>query len=142
MNKNFYEMEILLLSTYSEIVLDILKKHKNLSVTKIVTFSYLIKKNKFMNSSIYNTSNKNDVVLKCLSMLSGLFDDYCENIKYIIGAIHLLVENKKISEVSGELLYKETSEIVIEEKSFINIAIRESKKYSDEQFLKEVVRNV
>lgn len=142
MNKNIYEMEILLLSTYSDIVLDILKKHKNLSVNKLVTFSYLIKKNKFMNSNIYNTSNKNDLVLKCLSQLSGLFDDYCENIKYIIGAIHLLVENKKISEVSGELIYKETSEIVIEEKSFINIAIKESKKYSDEQFLKEVVRNV
>lgn len=135
-------MEILLLSTYCDITLKILKTHKNLSVNKLVTFSYLIKKNKFMNSNIYNSSNKNDLVLKYLSQLSGQFDDYSENLKYIIGAIHLLIENNKIFEVSGELIYKETSEIVIEEKSFINLAIRESKKYSDEQFLKEVVRNV
>ncbi|WP_421379586.1 hypothetical protein ACOJQI_15835 [Bacillus salacetis] len=142
MNKNIYEMEIILLSTYCDIALDILKKHKNLSVNKVITFSYIIKKNKYMNSSIYNASNKNDLVLKCLSQLNGLFDDYCENIQYIIGAIHLLIENKKISEVLGELIYIETSEIVIVDNSFINNAIKESKKYSDKQFLKEVVRSV
>ncbi len=142
MKKYMYELEIIMLSTYCDIVLDILKKHKNLSVNKVVTFSYLIKKNKFMSSNIYNASNKNDLVLKCLSQLSGLFDDYCANIKYIIAAIHLLIENEEISECSGELIYKETNEIVVEEKSFLNLAIKESYRYSDKQFLKEVVRNV
>lgn len=143
MGKNiYYEMEVLLLSNYCEIILEILKIHKNLSTIKLITFSYLAKKNKFMNSNIYNISNKNDIVLKCLSQLSGLFEDYCRNIKYILGAIHLLVENHKIAEISGELIYLNTTETVIEENNFINLAIQESKKYSDEQFLKEVVRNV
>ncbi|PGR66391.1 hypothetical protein [Bacillus cereus] len=142
MKKNMYELEIIMLSTYCDIVLEILKTHKRLSVNKVMTFAYLIKKNKFMRSNIYNASNKNDLVLKCLSQLSGLFDDYCANIKYIIAAIHLLVENREIFEDSGELVCKEINQVVEEEKSFINLAIKESYKYSDEQFLKEVVRNV
>ncbi|MEM5643086.1 hypothetical protein AAHB52_20885 [Bacillus toyonensis] len=104
--KNMYELEIIMLSTYCDIVLEILKTHKKLSVNKVMTFSYLIKKNKFMSSNIYNASNKNDLVLKCLSQLSGLFDDYCANIKYIIAAIHLLVENGEVFEDLGDLIYK------------------------------------
>ncbi|SFM47774.1 hypothetical protein SAMN04487943_12113 [Gracilibacillus orientalis] len=142
MKKNHYELEIILLSTYCDIVLDILEEHKNLSVIKLITFSYLLKKKKFMKSNIYNASNKNDLVLKCLSQLTGLFDDYCENIKYIISAIHLLIENRKILEHSGEVMISEENHIVAEQKSFINLAIKESKNYSDIQFLKEVVRNV
>ncbi|MGI2329153.1 hypothetical protein [Planococcus sp. YIM B11945] len=142
MNKNSHELEIILLGTYCNIVLEILKNNKNLSVLKVMAFSYLTKKNKYMHSNVYNYSNKNDVVLKSLSMFSGLFDDYIDNTKYIIGAIHLLIKNKKIVEHEGELIYIETNELFIQEKTFINLAIMESKKYSDEQFLKELVRNV
>lgn len=142
MKKNKIELDIILISTYSKIVLDILKIHKNLSVNKTLVFSYLIKKRKFMNSNIYNASNRNDVVLKCLSQLSGLYNDYCENLKYIISAVHLLIVNDKISLNLGELIYIETDEIIIKEKSFMNRAIQESKSYSDRQFLKEVISNV
>lgn len=142
MDKNIIELDIIITSTYCEIILDILKVHKNLSVNKILVFSYLIKKRKFMNSNIYNALNKNDLVLKCISQMCGLYSDYCKNIKHIISAIHLLIANNKLSVHFGELIYLETVEIVIEEKSFINNAIRESKNYSDRQFLKEVIRNV
>jgi len=136
------ELEVILTSTYSEIVLNVLKIHKNLSVIKTMVFAFLIKKRKFINANVYSASNKNDLVLKCISQLSGLYKDYCENLKYIISAIHLLIVNGKLAYNLGELMYVETSEIIIEEKSFINNAIRESKNYSDRQFLKEVVRNV
>jgi hypothetical protein len=142
-NKNKIELEIILISTYSKIVLDILKRHKNLSVNKTLLFSYLAKKKKFINGNVYTASNRNDLVLKCISQISGLYNDYCDNIKYIISAIHLLIINEKVAVVNGEeLIYIETNEIIIEEKSFLNSAINESKNYSDRQFLKEVVRNV
>ncbi|MDM5336368.1 hypothetical protein QUF84_03860 [Fictibacillus enclensis] len=142
MKKNIYEeLEIILLSTYCNILVDILKRHKSLSLIKTITFSYLLKKNKYMKSSVYTTSNKNDVVLKCLSLLSGLFKDYNDNIPYIIKAIHLLIDSKVLTEESGELIYSE--QVVTEvESSFIHLAIKESKRYSDMQFLKEVVKNV
>ncbi|MBU2702938.1 hypothetical protein Ga0466249_004073 [Sporomusaceae bacterium BoRhaA] len=142
MSKNKVELDIVLTSTYTEIVLNILKIHKNLSVNKTLVFAYLIKKRKFINADVYTAANKNDLVLKCISQLSGLYNDYCENLKYIVSAIHLLIVNKKLSVNLDELIYIETSEIIIEEKSFINSAIHESKKYSDRQFLKEVVRSV
>lgn len=142
MNKNKIELDIILTSTYGEIVLDILKMHKNLSLNKTLVFAYLIKKRKFINANVYSALNKNDLVLKCISQLAGLYNDYCENIKYIISAVHLLIINGKIAINLGELIYIETREIIIEEKSFINSAILESKKYSDRQFLKEVVGNV
>lgn len=142
MNKNQLELEIILTSTYSKIIMDILKTHKNLSVNKTLVFSYLIKKRKFLNSNIYSASNKNDVVLKSLSQLTGLYDDYLENIKYIVGAIHLLIINNKLVYNLGELIYVETGEIISVEKSFINNAIHESKSYSDRQFLKEVISSV
>lgn len=142
MNKNKLELEIILTSTYSEIILEILKVHKNLSLNKTIVFAYIIKKRKFLNDNIFSALNKNDVVLKCISQMSGLYNDYCDNLRFIINAVHLLIVNNKISFYLGELIYIETEEIVIQQKSFINMAIEESKKYSDRQFLKEVIRSV
>jgi len=139
MNKNKIELDIILTSTYAEIVFTILKTHKNLSVNKTLVFAYLIKKRKFINNEVYIASNKNDLILKCISQLSGIFDDYCKNLKYIISAIHLLIINKKISIHLDELIYIEKHEIIIREKSFVNKTIEESKQYSDRQFLKEVI---
>lgn len=142
MNKNQIELEIILTSTYCNVIMDVLKNHKSLSVNKMLVFSYLIKKRKYLNSSIYYTSNKKDVTLKGLSQLTGLFDDYLDNIKYIIRAIHLLVTKEKIIHNSGELIYIEIGEVYIKEPTFIDNVIRDSQKYSDRQFLKEVISNV
>lgn len=142
MKKIEEELEIILISKYTEIILNILETHKKLSVNKTLVFSYLIKKNNFYNSNIYNVRNTKNTVLKCISQLSGLYNDYCENLKYIISAIHLLIINNKISLNSGNLIYLGITESSENKKSFINLAIKESQNYSDRQFLKEVVKNV
>ena len=47
MQKLELEAEIIQVSIYMNIVLNILKKHGKLSVNKILLFSYLVKKEKF-----------------------------------------------------------------------------------------------
>lgn len=135
-------MEVILLSNYCEIVLAILKKHKNLSIIKIATFSFITKKNKFFKANIYNLSNKNEIVLKCLSLLNGVFDDFCKDLKYIVAAIDLLVKSQRIEIFNQELLYISNEISLHNDKNFIDLAIIESSLYSDEQFLKEVVSSV
>ncbi len=143
MTKNtYYEMEVILLSNYCEIVLDILKKHKSVSVIKITAFSFITKKNKFFKTNIYNLSNKNEIVLKCLSLLNGVFDDFCKDLKYIIAAIDLLLKNQRIGLFNQELFYISNEISLQYDKNFIDLAIIESSLYSDEQFLKEVVSSV
>lgn len=143
MTKNaYYEMEVILLSNYCEIVTNILKKHKSLSIVKITVFSFITKKNKFFKTNIYNLSNKNEIVLKCLSLLNGVFDDFCKDLKYIIAAIDLLVKNHRIEIMGEELVYINNEMFLLDSKNFIDLAIRESSIYSDEQFLKEVVSSV
>ena len=122
------EAEILQISIYTNIVLNILKKHKELSLNKI-----------------YAANNTKDVVYKAVSMLSGEYIEYCDNIKFILKAIHLLIENKKI-ELNGYVLCwindTETRKSLYQESLFIEKAIEESKRMSDRQFMKEVTANV
>ncbi len=142
MDKIKLELEIILVAKYCEILKEILKHHKNLSLNKILVFSFLIKKRNFNNKDVYSAKNKHDLVLKSISLLAGAYDDYCREIKYIIEAIDLLIKNNKIFIEEGILCYVETGEKVKKNNSFINKAIEESKEYSDRQFLKEVIESV
>lgn len=139
------EAETIQVSIYTNIVLNILKSHKELSVNKILLFSYLIKKEKFRLGKIYNANNTQDVVCKAISLLSGEYVEYCENIKFILKAIHLLVISKRI-ELNGCLLSwingQKVAKSLYQESPFIEKAIEESKKMSDRQFMKEVTSNV
>lgn len=139
------EAETIQISIYTNIVINILKNHGELSVNKILLFSYLIKKEKFRLGKIYNANNTKDVVCKAISLLSGEYTEYCENIQFILKAIHLLVMSKKI-EVNGYLLYwisgLEVEKSLYQESPFIQKAIEECKKMSDRQFMKEVISNV
>lgn len=137
------QMELIMISSYCDIIYKILSEHKNLTVNKIMVFSYLVKKEKYIHKNIYTAHNKNDVILKCLSQLSGVFNDYCENIRYITIAIHLLITSNRILINGTELMWP--SNMAIEkwdESPFMKKAIEESKTYSDRQFLKEVMYNV
>jgi len=137
------QAEIVMISAYCDIVLKILSTHRTLSINKMLVFAYLIKKKKFNQSDIYSTHNKHDVVLKCISQLSGLFGDYCENIQYLVKAIHILVSDGKVVVHETELLLPTDSQpIEYSENEFIKKAIEESKRYTDRQFLKEVIYNV
>lgn len=139
------EAETIQVSIYTNIVLNILKSHKELSVNKTLLFSYLIKKEKFRLGKIYNANNTQDVVCKAISLLSGEYVEYCENIKFILKAIHLLVISKRI-ELNGCLLSwingQKVAKSLYQESPFIEKAIEESKKMSDRQFMKEVTSNV
>lgn len=139
------EAETIQISIYVNIVLNILKRHKELSVNKILLFSYLIKKEKLRLGKIYTANNTQNVVCKAISLLSGEYVEYCENMKIILKAIHLLIISKKI-ELNGCLLHwidgTEVKANLYQESPFIEKAIEESKKVSDRQFMKEVTTNV
>lgn len=143
MSKNKVLAEAIILSGYCDIILGILQKHKQLSINKTLVFSYLIKKNKFNNKEIYNTNNSKDILLKCISKLSGAFEDYCNNIEYIFKAIHLLVQNGDLLIEEDKLNYNsKNNKTIYIESNFITKSISESDKMTDRQFLKEVIHNV
>ena len=78
-------------------------------------------------------------------MISGEYVEYCENINFILKAIHLLISSKRIG-LNGCLLENIKEQNVeksfYQESAFIEKAIEESKKMSDRQFMKEVISNV
>lgn len=51
------EAETIQISIYTNIVLNILKRHKELSINKMVFFSYIIKKDNFRLCKIYTANN-------------------------------------------------------------------------------------
>lgn len=145
MQKLELESEVIQISTYSNIVLSILNKHHELSINKILFFAYLIKEEKYRLGKVYTANNKQDVVCKAISLISGDYIEYCESIKFILKAIHLLINNRKI-EINGTIISRKNiikhDEIMYQESAFIEKAIEESRKMSDKQFMKEVVANV
>ena len=143
MSKNRILTEAIIISRYCDIILGILQKHNNLSVNKILVFSFLIKRNKFTDKEVYSVKNSKDIMLKCISKLSGAFQDYCNEIEYIFKAIDLLIKNGDLIFEDEEIRYnsKSNKSIYIENK-FIEKCINESNKMTDRQFLKEVMHSV
>lgn len=140
-----YESETIQISIYCDIIKQILKKHNELSVCKMLVFSYLIKNYNYAPKSVYNANSSQDLIYKGLSLLAGDYQGFCENIEYVIKAIHLLkskeligLENNIVSGIAnvktGELIYKEST--------FIEKVIESSKRVTDKQFMKEVIYNV
>lgn len=143
------QIEVIQISIYSNLILQILNNHKELSLTKIIVFSYLMKQDKFKTNSIYNGKTSKDIIYKALSQMNGNFDNFCNSISYIIKAIHLLV-SKKIIVMEDEILMlnefndesNSKTETIYVETKFMKNAINESRYMSDVQFIKEVINNV
>lgn len=137
--------ESIQLSIYCNIICRILQYHGELSICKLVTFSYLIKKNRFFYKSIYKANNTQDLIYKGISLLSGDFEGFSISVPYIIKSLHLL-KNKKIVEIENEKVFLTEGQMTInsiyEESSFMTKVIEESKMISDRQFMKEVVYSV
>lgn len=140
-----YESEAIQISIYCDIIKQILIKHKELSLTKILVFSYLIKSNNFLLSNVYNANSSQDLINKCLSLLAGKYSEFCESIEYIIKAIHLLkiknvifVDNSIIKAISP----LGNTRLIYHESGFLEKTIEVSKRMSDKQFMKEVMYNV
>ena len=145
MQKLELEAEIIQVSMYMNIVLNILKKHGKISVNKILLFSYLVKKEKFRLGKVYAANNTQDIVCKAISLLSGEYEEYCGNVRFILKAIHLLIIAKKI-ELNDSFLSltdeQSVEENIYQESPFLEKAIEESKTMSERQFMKEVTFNV
>ena len=108
-NKTELKTEALLVAKYCSIIKQILNVHKQLSVNKMLFFTFLLKnKNNYL-SSIYNAKTTTDVVIKAIAQISGNYDEYCKNIKYIIEAIHLLIKNEDIIIQDSILLIKQAN---------------------------------
>ncbi|RFU67476.1 hypothetical protein D0469_14570 [Peribacillus saganii] len=139
------EAETIQISIYCEIILRILSNHKHLSVNKMLVFAYLIKKDRFIPRKIYNGNNTQDIIYKCISMLSGDYREYCNNIEFILKAIHLLNKNKLVL-IENNILQSCTESIIdlpiYEESMFLEKAIKASQKMTEKQFMKEVTHIV
>jgi len=142
-NKTELKTEALLVAKYCSIIKQILNVHKQLSVNKILFFAFLLKNKNNYISSIYNAKTTTDVVIKAIAQISGNYNEYCKNIKYIIEAIHLLIKNEDIIIQDSILLIKHANSFgELYDDNFIKNAIIQSEKFSDRQFLKEVMNNV
>lgn len=140
-----FESEAIQISIYCDIIKQIINKHKELSITKILVFSYLIKSDNCLLSNVYNANSSQDLIYKCLSLLAGKYYEFCESIEYIIKAIHLLKSNNVIYVDNG--IIKTISpfgnnKLVYHESGFLEKTIETSKRMSDKQFMKEVMYNV
>ncbi|MGG3889607.1 hypothetical protein [Metabacillus fastidiosus] len=140
-----FQAETLQLSIYSEIILNLLDKHKEISLPKSLVFAYLVRKDKFESQRVYNGRHTSDTVYKSLSLLSGDYEEFCKSVEFILKSIHLLKENNLI--ILEENILKagidaKNSKSIYGESVFLTRAIEASKNMSDKQFLKEVLSSV
>ena len=139
MNKIDMEIEVIITSKYCEIVESMLSKNENLSIVKIAIYAFLYKKSLFTYRNVFRSNTKYDLVLKSISLLNGMFDEFCDDLVYILEAIDLLAQNKIIEVIGSEvfLVKRRITSMVRDE--FLENAIVASKSLSDRQLLKEVI---
>lgn len=134
------QIEIIQISIYCDIVKKLLLKYRSISIIKIVTFSYIVKKRQHLQGSIFNGKNKKDLVLKFLSQVNGLFDELCEQMPYVLESIDLLTKDGFCEVHEGEVIcITNSNQIISDFDAFTEAAFQESKSYSDRQFLREVI---
>lgn len=141
---NRLKFEAFQIGVYCDIVLSILDQHKDLSVAKILFFSYLINKNRFFDSEIYNARNKQNILSKAISVINGDFAGFANAVPFIIKALHILsqsnkiyVEKNNVHLIDGNCKYSKGKE-----SGFVYNAIEVSKSWSDKRFMREVLHNV
>ena len=140
-----YEVEAIQISIYCDIIKQILRKHEELSLSKMLVFSYLIKNDYFLLSNVYKANSSQDIIYKGLSLLSGNYKGFCESVEYIMKAIHLLINCDAV--IIENTILKSASTVdhhkkVYQESPFIENTIEASKRMTDKQFMKEVMYNV
>lgn len=137
------EAEVIQLSIYCDIIMAIMKKNETLSINKLITFAYLIKKNNYYDQDVFRGNNTKGVVIKAISLLNGLRDDFFSSIIYAFTAIDLLIGAGKIKAIEDRIVlcdkeFKSSFVIGL----FFEKAIESSNLFTDRQFLKEVLSNV
>lgn len=138
-------LEIYQLSIYCDTVYTILKQHRDLSIVKLIFFSYVINKERFFNRCVYNSKHTTDILSKEISTINGDFVGYANITPYIIKAIHVLTQAKKIK-IEGNIAHLMDDEYKCvnrnEESKFVFNVIEKSKSWSDKRFMREVLHNV
>lgn len=134
------QIEVVQVSIYYDLIRRIIIKYRSISVIKIAVISFIIKKREYLQGSIYSARNTNDVVLKFLSQANGLFDELCDQFKYIFEAIDILVADGNCEVHEGELICNPSIHLAVKGfDAFTDSVIRQSMYYTDRQFLKEVI---
>lgn len=134
------QIEVVQVSIYYDLIRRILIKNRSISIVKVAVISFIIKKREFFQKSLYSAKNTNDVLLKFLSQASGLFDELCEQLQYIIEAIDILAANGDCEVHEGEIICNSSNRLMVKGfDAFTESAIRQSIHYTDRQFLKEVI---
>ena len=128
------DAEVIQLSVYCDIIIGILKYIEEMSINKVMVFAYILKKNRFYKCKVFTANSKINIVIKALTLLNGLRDDYFYNIEYIVKAIDILVQKEIVVDKS----YPSKMDIPL----FFRHVLDESGNFTDRQFLKEVLENV
>ena len=139
------EMELIQIGIYCNIISDLINKYEQLSIIKISVFAYFIKKNKFIPNKVYTANNTQDIISKCISLLSGDYEEYCKSMKYIIKSMDILISANKLCVKNDLLIRNENTRVeksIYVRDAFLENTIKSSNKISDRQFLKEVIQNV
>ena len=138
------DAEVIQLSVYCDIIISILKYIEKMSINKQMVFAYILKKNRFYKGKVFTANSKVNIVIKALTLLNGLRDDYFYNIEFIIKAMDILVQKQIVVVGENSLLilndklYLSKTDIPL----FFCHVLDESGNYTDRQFLKEVLDNV
>lgn len=134
------QIEVVQVSIYYDLIRRILIKYRSISLIKAATISFIVKKMKFFRGKFYTAKNTNDLVLKFLSQANGLFDELCDQFKYIFEAVDILVADGDCEVHEGELTCNPKLHLSVNGfDAFTESVIRESMHYTDRQFLKEVI---
>lgn len=134
------QIEVVQVSIYYDLVRRILIKYRSISIIKVAVISFIIKKREYLQGSMYSAKHTNDVVLKFLSQANGLFDELCDQFKYIFEAIDILVADGDCEVHEGELICNPSIHLIVKGfDAFTESVIRQSMYYTDRQFLKEVI---
>ena len=142
---NSIKFEAYQISVYCDTVYMIVKQHKDISVAKLVFFTYAINKERFFNKDVYNAKNTQNVLSKEISTINGDFVGYANAAPYILKAIHILAQAEKIR-IEGNIVHLLDLEFSYakcnSESKFVYNVIEESKSWTDKRFMREVLHNV
>ena len=144
MNNLELKQEAIVISEYCFAIKKILSSITELSLIKLYTFAYIYNKTSFNKWSAYSGLDTTNTVYKCLSCMSGLFDDYCQNLKYIIYALDLLIMSNHVELKEGYASFTDNNVEKSTSAYYSNLfkAVSDSVVFTDTQFLKEVIHNV
>lgn len=133
------------LSVYCNTAYMIVKQHKDISVAKLVFFTYAINIERFFCKDVYSAKNTQNVLSREISTISGDFVGYANATPYILKAIHILTQAEKIR-IEGNIVHLLDSEFDYvkckSESKFVYNVIEESKSWTDKRFMREVLHNV